>query len=92
MFWEGRRQTAGPVTVLAVERKPGPPRVGFVAGRKVGSAVERNRAKRRLRAAVAQTELREGVDYVVIASADVVAAPFRRLVAWLEEAIREGEG
>ncbi len=78
--------------MITVDGQPGPPRVGFVAGRNVGGAVVRNRAKRRLREAVARTELRDGVDYVVIASADAVEAPFQRLVAWLEEATGEGEG
>ena len=92
MFRDGRRQTAGPVTVITAEGQPGPPRVGFVAGRNVGSAVVRNRAKRRLREAAAQAELKDGADYVVIASASVVEAPFRRLVACLEQAAGEGEG
>ena len=92
MFREGRHLHSGSLTVIAVERQPGPPRVGFVAGRKVGSAVVRNRAKRRLREAMARTELRDDVDYVVIASAEVVGAPFQCLVAWLREAIGEEEG
>ena len=41
----------------------------------------RNRAKRRLREAVARVPLDDGVSYVVIASREVLAAPFERLVA-----------
>ena len=50
--------------------KPGRLRVGFTASRKVGGAVERNRAKRRLRAvaaAVLPLLGREGTDYVLVA-------------------------
>ncbi|HUG85662.1 MAG TPA: ribonuclease P protein component [Euzebya sp.] len=55
----------------------GPPRVAVVAGRRVGSAVARNRAKRRLRAALRQTDLPAGTDLVLSAKAgaDVVAYP-----------------
>jgi RNase P protein component len=45
-------------------------RVGFTASRKVGNAVVRNRAKRRLRAAAAEILSRDGrpgTDYVLIA-------------------------
>ena len=47
-------------------------RVGFTASRKVGNAVVRNRAKRRLRAAAAEVlprDGRPGTDYVLIARA-----------------------
>jgi ribonuclease P protein component len=43
----------GPLTVSFVDGNPGlPPRVAYAIGRKVGSAVERNRLRRRLRAIV----------------------------------------
>lgn len=53
----------------------GPARVAFVAGRKVGGAVQRNRAKRRLRGAVRSVELPSGVDLVVVARPQALAAP-----------------
>lgn len=53
-----------------------PPRVGFTATKKVGNAVVRNRAKRRLRA-LAQMHLqqhaRPGWDYVLVARPDTTA-------------------
>src|SRR6185369_10014831 len=72
----GRRRAARPGLVLQAE--PCPPgagagekvRVGFTASRKVGNAVVRNRAKRRLRAAAAEILARDGrpgTDYVLIA-------------------------
>lgn len=69
----------------------GPPRVGFVVGRKVGGAVQRNRAKRRLREAVRKVPLKDGTDYVVVASEAVVHTPFDRLIWWLSDAIIEEE-
>ena len=85
----GTRRRAGGITVFAAPGGSGPPRVAFVAGRAVGNAVRRNRAKRRLREAVRRVPLRDGCDYVVIASAIVVEAPFETLVAWARAATTE---
>ena len=57
-------------------------RVGFTASKKVGNAVRRNRAKRRLRV-LADTVLRDraepGHDYVLIARAATVERDFAEL-------------
>lgn len=62
-------------------------RLGITASRKVGNAVIRNRARRRLRAC-AQVVLpafaAPGFDYVVIARAATVRRPFPQLVADLK--------
>src|SRR5690606_19567305 len=53
-------------------------RVGFTVTRKVGNAVERNRAKRRLRAAAAEVLPRlgrAGTDYVVIGRIGTLSRP-----------------
>ncbi|MGH1349572.1 MAG: ribonuclease P protein component [Methyloligellaceae bacterium] len=59
------------------------PRFGFTASKKVGNAVKRNRAKRRLREAVRQLALdkgakpsRAGYDYVLIARQDTIRLSF----------------
>jgi ribonuclease P protein component len=57
----------------------------------VGGAVQRNRAKRRLREALDRVELRAGHEYVVIASEAVLTAPFGQVVGWLRRAIEEEE-
>jgi len=69
----------------------GRPEVGVVAGRKVGNAVRRNRAKRRLREAVARVPLQPGAAYIVIASPPVVDAPFDRLVEWVADAVGDAK-
>lgn len=58
-------------------------RVGYTASRKVGGAVERNRAKRRLRAAAAALLPlygREGTDYVLVARRETLTRPYRGLL------------
>jgi ribonuclease P protein component len=76
--------------VYQLPRETTTPEVGFVAGKKVGNAVARNRAKRRLRAAARQISLAPGTSYVFVASKDVLAAPFGMVIRWLEEAITYG--
>jgi ribonuclease P protein component len=93
---KGRRQ---PMPGLTLETCPTPPayarpsalRVGFTASRKVGNAVARNRAKRRLRALAAEIlplSGREGLDYVLIARTVTVSRPFNVLAADLTKALR----
>jgi len=79
------------VTVISRPTGSGPTEVAVVAGRKVGNAVQRNRAKRRLREAVRRTPLRPGTAYVFIASPAVVEAPFDRLVDDVRRVVT-GEG
>jgi len=56
------------------------PRVGIVAGKKVGNAVSRNRAKRRLREAALHATLREHTDYILIAGPASTEIAFGDLV------------
>ena len=67
-------------------------RVGFTASRKVGNAVVRNRAKRRLRAAAAEVLSRDGrpgTDYVLIARAGTGERRYVDLLGDLASALRQ---
>ncbi len=64
--------------------------VGIVAGKRVGNAVKRNRAKRRLREVADRIDLQPNTSYVVVASHEVVDAPFAELADWMETAIAVG--
>ena len=64
--------------------RPEPVRVGFTASRKVGNAVKRNRARRRLRAVAAEvleSHAEPGMDFVLIARAATVDRDYQALVA-----------
>lgn len=65
----------------------GTTRVGLVVGRRVGNAVHRNRAKRRLRHALTEISLEQGMDYVIIADREVLDIPFESLVERLGTAV-----
>jgi ribonuclease P protein component len=69
--------------------------VGFTASRKVGGAVVRNRAKRRLRALVRELVPRAsvaGTDLVLIARPQTAVLPFDVLRADLSAALAKIEG
>jgi ribonuclease P protein component len=91
-----RRRAARPGLVLQAASSPPEHdkavRVGFTASRKVGNAVVRNRAKRRLRAAAAEVLSRagrRGTDYVLIARAGTAERAYADLVTDLESALRQ---
>jgi ribonuclease P protein component len=89
-----RRKCAMPGLVLQVRRQDmagGATRVGYTASRKVGGAVQRNRARRRLRAAAGQIipqHAKAGFDLVLIARGATVKRPFRALLEDLKAALK----
>ena len=103
----GRKWATAGLVLQAIERRPAERgragddacaeseiRVGFTASRKVGNAVVRNRARRRLKA-LSQELLSErgrpGTDYVLIARQATVNRDFPSLRADLESALESIE-
>jgi ribonuclease P protein component len=79
--------------VLQTRRRDdqGPARFGFTVSRKVGTAVERNRARRRLKEMVklaTMERVKPGNDYVLVARRAALTRPFAQLVEDLDGALR----
>ena len=66
-------------------------RLGVTVSTKLGGAVVRNRARRRLREVfrLAQPRLRQGYDIVLVARSRAVNGPYDRLAAAFEKACRQ---
>lgn len=74
------------------EAAAAPARVGFTTSKKVGKAVQRNRARRRLRALSAEVlapAAKPGLDYVLIGRTATIDRPYADLIRDLERAIAQ---
>jgi ribonuclease P protein component len=87
------RANAAPFSLQARDRKDDlGPRLGLTVTKKVGNAVERNRSRRRLRAAaraVLPQAARTGFDYVVVARRAALTAGFPELLGGLENTLKQ---
>ena len=95
--WREGQSHAHPLVILVASRRPSLEpgqtpltRCGFVAGKKVGSAVDRNRAKRLLREAVRarKSELAAGWDLVFVARAPLAEAVLSRAQAAVDQLLK----
>lgn len=89
-----RRSAAMPGLVLQARKSIAPTeavRIGFTASKKVGKAVTRNRARRRLKAVAAMVmpvHAEPGHDYVLIARGATPDRPYDALVRDLNKALK----
>ncbi len=81
VYQNGKRQFSGHMTVFALRRDAGAPRVGLTVGRALGGAVVRNRIKRRLREAIRRhlQALPGPVDLVINPKKSVLTLDFAEL-------------
>ena len=95
---QGKAAARGAVVIQALPRPesdagaeaPLPIRVGFTATRRIGGAVVRNRAKRRMREAARALLARHGqlgCDYVFVARAGAPTRPWERLLDDVKSAL-----
>jgi len=96
LFVAGGARYVSEAFVLQARRRRGDPgakpRGGFTASRKVGNAVARNRARRRLKEAARQVLEKaaiEGHDYVLVARQAAVSHPFADILIDLGKAVQK---
>jgi ribonuclease P protein component len=91
-FQEGSA-TSGPLFVVRARRNgSAQTRCAVAVGKRIAPlATTRNRAKRRIRAALREHDLPAGVDVVVIAKSEALAASYPELKAALAESLRRAE-
>ena len=87
----GEKALSRGLVIQAIETKGSQWRIGLTATKKIGNAVTRNRARRRMRA-LARSHLvpiaQPGTDYVLIARHDTVNADWQDMAKGLQKAIR----
>ena len=87
----GEKALSRGLVIQAVENEGSQWRIGLTATKKIGNAVTRNRARRRMRA-LARGYLvplaQPGTDYVLIARHDTVSADWQDMAKGLQKAIR----
>lgn len=98
VYQQGKRHFSGNVTAFYRERADGTgPRIGFTVGKVLGGAVQRNRIRRRMRAAVQNrfAQLNRAVDVVLHPRRSVLEMEFTRLEAEIGQifsAVEKGRG
>lgn len=82
LYRKGKSAVRSTVVVYCTKGRRGKVRLGITAGKKIGGAVCRNRAKRRIRELfrIMQPRLKCGLDICIVARNRVLTAPYDKLV------------
>jgi ribonuclease P protein component len=91
-FQRGSKKHGRLMSVFVLPHATAEPRLGVAAGRKLGGAVARNLAKRRIRETFRLARLKIGADIVVVPRADVLTAPFSSLHAEFTQLVERAIG
>ena len=81
IYKTGFKRSGRLMTMVTREREAGPARLGIAATRKMGIAVERNRAKRLVRELFRHNKPLASVDVVVVPRRELIDAPYPRIEA-----------
>lgn len=88
----GRKRVCGDLAIHVLARESGSPRLGLVVPRAVGTAVVRNRFKRRVRALWREFDGRGSIDCVVVARCGAGKASFDELRSALYRCLERSVG
>lgn len=91
MYAKGRSAVTPFVVVYCRRNRLGHNRLGVTVSTKLGCAVVRNRARRRLREVyrLAQPKMRQGYDVILVARSRAVEGNYQKLTAAFENALRK---
>ena len=81
IYKTGFKRSGRLMTMFTREREAGPARLGIAATRKMGAAVERNRAKRLVRELFRHNNPAAAVDVVVVPRREMLDAAYDRIEA-----------
>lgn len=79
IYKSGFKRSGRLMTMFTRERETGPARLGIAATRKMGAAVERNRAKRLVRELFRHNKPITALDVVVVPRREILDAPYERI-------------
>ena len=81
IYTTGFKRSGRLMTMFKRERESGPARLGIAATRKMGAAVERNRAKRLVRELFRHNKPSTAVDVVIVPRREMLEASYDRIEA-----------
>ncbi len=89
-YARGRAQSMPLFTLVYAKSRNESVRVGFSVSKRIGNAVQRNRAKRRMRAALTPMvpHISGGFNVIFVAKPDVLEAPFAELGKQMETLLK----
>ncbi len=89
-YARGRAQSLPLFTLVYVKSRNETVRIGFSVSKRIGNAVHRNRAKRRMRAGLTPMlpHIAGGFNVIFVAKPDVLEAPFSELQKQMETLLR----
>lgn len=95
VFDQGTKKHGRLMSVFVLARAQGNPRIGIAASKKLGGAVDRNLAKRRMREVFRLAVPPGEIDIVVIPRRELLVAPFesvqREFASLVDVAVRHGK-
>lgn len=87
MYYNGKSRASSCIVTYAAKRRGGGSRYGITAGKKIGGAVQRNRAKRIIRAAYSQLEpkINGSYDFVFVARTKTPTVKMQTVLEQMEK-------